>query len=64
MELEIQCGEFWINRKDFPNTLFGEIMWDIAYCNPENCANKKAFMELLEQTTKEILEKAKIIILE
>lgn len=35
----------------------GEIMWDIAFCNPSSCRDKEAYMELLEHTAEVIIEK-------
>lgn len=37
----------------------GRIMWDIAFCNPNACKDKKAYLELLEMTAKDIVERIK-----
>lgn len=35
----------------------GEIMWDIVCCDPNNCRSKEGYLELVEETAKEIAEK-------
>jgi len=37
--------------------LIGRIMWDIAFCDSDGCRDKKAYLELLEATAKEIIER-------
>ena len=37
--------------------LVGKIMWDIAFCDPNGCRDKEAYLELLEATAKEIIER-------
>jgi len=37
--------------------LVGRIMWDIMLCDVRACTNKKAYLFLLEETAKEIIER-------
>lgn len=42
-----------------PKGLTGRIMWDIAFCQTTVCRDKDAFMELLEHTAKEIIDRVR-----
>lgn len=57
MMIEIQCGKFSVGKKDLPDGIIGKIMLDIAFCQPDGCRDKKVYLELLEDTAKEIVDK-------
>lgn len=60
-KVELSVGEdIFVNPAELkPKGFVGEIMWDIAFCTPSACRDQKAYMELLEYTAKEIIEKVK-----
>ena len=39
--------------------LTGRIMWDILLCDRKACRDKESYLELLEGTAKEIIERVK-----
>ena len=39
--------------------LIGRTMWDIIWCDVSACRDKKAYLELVEATAKEIIERVK-----
>jgi len=59
MELLVDNGRIAVDPAELKLKGFvGEIMWDIAFCTPDTCRDKEAYMELLEHTAKEIIKKS------
>ena len=51
-------GDFSISPGELRSKgLVGEIMWDIIWCDSDNCKSKEAFLELVEETANEIIVK-------
>ena len=51
-------GDWTIYPSDLKDKgVVGKIIWDIAFCDPSGCRDKEAYLELLESTAKEIIER-------
>jgi len=55
-KMQIQCGDFWISPEDLKQKEpLRSVMINILNAQSGNCGNKKAFLELVEFTAKEII---------
>ena len=57
MGIGIQCEGFMLPADKFPDNIKGKVMWDIAHYIPSNCSNAGAYLEMLEGTTDDVLER-------
>lgn len=58
--LSLVVGGWMIDPSELKRKgLVGRIMWDIAFCQADSCNDKQAYMELLEETAKEIIIRVK-----
>lgn len=59
-EMGLMVGEWTIYPSELKGKgVIGKIMWDIAFCQADGCRDKEAYLELLESTAKEIIERIK-----
>ncbi len=56
MKILSQAGKFWISKKDLPKKEpLRSIMINILTCQPDDCKDKKAYMDLVKYCAKDII---------
>lgn len=52
-------NNFFLEATELPDGLLGEVMWDIVFFTSFASCEKELFLEQLEGTAREIIEKVK-----